>query len=215
MKKDKYTIIAKILFVLFIIIFSPMILVGLLIWFLFVFLPSPIEKAIYKKSNYYNEYKIKYHWWCTHYDEYILFNKLTKKHEGIKFINYKEFQNYVIEYKNKLFVFLECEFLYFDEETNNWKISYYENDDSKNEEIDYGLSNEHEDLKEYADLDDRLNEIMNKLNIDLTSKEYYLVFNKYVLSKKNIGLLKEKKNIVEYNGVYNLVKKINSLLEKK
>ena len=60
MKKLGYVIIWTI-GILLLILFSPLIILGFIMYFIFIVIPSPMERMIYNKSKYYNDYKRKYY----------------------------------------------------------------------------------------------------------------------------------------------------------
>ena len=166
MKKSKWYEI--LIVILLCIIFSPIILFVLIIYFFQKVVPAPFEYKKYKKSKYYNYYKTKYKIGITSESHYILQNKLLefdiyleeiRKSYGYMCLVNEEYcfalfeiadieinENIKIKlHENGVFVncyeFIEDEIKYFSEECINRKfIALIYSDEEKYDSI---LSKEH------------------------------------------------------------------------
>ncbi len=123
MKDNK--LFQKILLISLIIISSPFILFGLIIYFIIYILPSPIEKHRYKKSYYYRDLKIKYSFGITYIEDYEIYNLF--KGTNIKRMTSSIKDNYVYyetEKPNKRIILLLPWFedLLYDSNDLEWKF---------------------------------------------------------------------------------------------
>ena len=173
-------ILGIIFLILFIIIFSPFIILGFLVYFLIRVLPSPVEMLVYKKSSYYKDYKIKYRIGITYEFNYKLYNKLIKLNRDLSLYNISldsMSRDLVICCMDKIVVMYNVDsYLCFNDKNNTWDVSI----------DDYGLDEVyHEDYVEYTEInpiiyniDDIINNLLHELEIDSSDKKILIAVNK-------------------------------------
>lgn len=198
-------IIFWIILVLFIILFSPIIILGFLLYFIFIILPSPIERRIYYKSKYYEDFNKKYTFGITYELKYKFYNRFNNT-LGFKVYNIDNNKDIVIENENKIIILytIESEF-YYDKEKESWTVffEYDEYENFKNEEYE-NFKNE-----EYT-LDEMIHMILNDLNIDYSNKKICIALAKSELERDLKMALKDPNFII-----YKNYKHLFSILEKE
>lgn len=172
-------ILGIIFFILFIIIFSPFIILGFLVYFLIRVLPTPVEMLVYRKSSYYKDYKTKYRIGITYEFNYKLYNKLIKLNRDLSLYNISldsMSRDLVICSMDKIVVMYNvCSYICFDDKTNTWTVS---NDDYYWDEV------YHKDYVEYSEInptiyniDDIINNLLHELEIDSSDKKILIAVN--------------------------------------
>ena len=178
-------ILGIIFLILFIIIFSPFIILGFLVYFLIRVLPTQVEMIVYKKSSYYKDYKTKYRIGITYEFNYKLYNKLIKLNRDLSLYNISldsMSRDLVICSMDKIVVMYNVgSYLCFDDKANTWTVS---KDDYYLDEV------YHEDYVEYSEInstiyniDDIINNLLHELEIDSSDKKIVIAVNKMVFWK--------------------------------
>ena len=173
-------ILGIIFLILFIIIFSPFIILCFLVYFLIRVLPTPVEMLVYKKSSYYKDYKTKYRIGITYEFNYKLYNKLIELNRDLSLYNISldsMSRDLVICSMDKIVVMYNVgSYLCFDDKTNTWTVS---KDDYYLDEV------YHEDYVEYSEInptiyniDDIINNLLHELEIDSSDKKILIAVNK-------------------------------------
>ena len=173
-------ILGIIFIILFIIIFSPFIILGFLVYFLIRVLPTPVEMLVYRKSSYYKDYKTKYRIGTTYEFNYKLYNKLIKLNIDLSLYNISldsMSRDLVICSMDKIVVMYNVDsYLCFNDKNNTWDVSI---DDYYWDEV------YHEDYVEYSEInpiiyniDDIINNLLHELEIDSSDKKILIAVNK-------------------------------------
>ena len=205
-----YLILYWILLIAGIIIFSPLIILGFLLYFIFMIIPSPIERKIYKKSSYFKKFDVKYRVGIIYDFRYKLYEQLLKNYENVKSYNLDNYSTIILIYKEKIFIIVADYQIYFDKEDEKWKIDHFEYDDSpiKEETCDEHLEFIPSDLNEYLyhELD------INCINYE--NKKLIVLANYYAL-EGSLKQAKEDERFLIYNNDKSLFKKLESIFKEE
>ena len=111
----------KALIYLIIVIFSPLILIGLIILGITTLFQAPTLKKEYKKSRYYSDIKRKFNLYITSSPEYRFYNSAVKRDLPIVYRRQDSngFEYFV--YNGTLFLFPDFYDIDFDEDTGKWR----------------------------------------------------------------------------------------------
>lgn len=191
------SILFWLLLVLFMILFSPIIILGFMLYFIAIILPSPIERRIYYKSKYYLDFNKKYTFGITYELKYKFYQRFNNT-LGFEVYNIDNNKDIVIENENKIIILytIESEF-YYDKEKESWTVfwEYDEYENNKNEEYT---------------LDEMIHMILNDLNIDYSNKKICIALAKSELERDLKMALKDPNFII-----YKNYKHLFSILEKE
>ncbi len=114
----------KLLIAFFIIIFSPVILLGL-IWAVFTYLfQLPIDKKQYKNSLYYKEFGLPFRFWRLHSPEYRFFNSYKKRCLDLDYFRQESNGLEYFIYDGTLFLFPDFDQIDLDKDNLNWTVDY-------------------------------------------------------------------------------------------
>lgn len=208
MKKLGY-VIAWTIGILLLILFSPLIILGFIMYFIFIVIPSPIERMIYYKSKYYNDYERKYYMGITYDVRYKLYEKLKGYKEDLVFHNVDNNKILVIESNNKIFVIngIESEF-YYDVDKQQWTVVYdlADYEESVNEDVS---RDSREVVVEYV-LEDFMKKILDDLSIIYDGKDIICVISKSVI-EYDYKYVKDDDGLLVYKGYKGLVNKMKGL----
>ena len=124
MQEDKWY--KKALIYLIIVIFSPLILIGLIIFGITTLFQAPTLKKEYKKSRYYSEIKRKFNLSITNSPEYRFYNSAVKRDLPIVYRRQDSngFEYFV--YNGTLFLFPDFYDMDLDEDTGKWRVAWHD-----------------------------------------------------------------------------------------
>lgn len=209
MKKIGY-VIAWIIGIFLLILFSPLIILGFIMYFIFIVIPSPIERMIYYKSKYYNDYERKYYMGITYDIRYKLYEKLKGYNDELVFHNVDNNKVLIIESKDKLFVIncIESEF-YYDVDKQQWTVVYdlADYEESVNEDVSRDCG---EVVVEYV-LEDFMKKILDDLGIIYDGKDIICVISKSEI-EYDYKYAKDDDGLLVYRGYKGLVKLMKEIL---
>ena len=124
MQEDKWY--KKALIYLIIVIFSPLILIGLIIFGITTLFQAPTLKKEYKKSRYYSDIKRKFNLSITNSPEYRFYNSAVKRDLPIVYRRQDSngFEYFV--YNGTLFLFPDFYDMDLDEDTGKWRVAWHD-----------------------------------------------------------------------------------------
>lgn len=188
----------KFALILIIIISSPLILFGFIVFFILYILPAPIEKYKYKKSLYYKELNIKYDFGITHNEEYIIYNCIRENNIDIVRIKStgSEYSSYfkINKLNQSISILIPWfEYVYFDRNKKTWMIQY---DENRNEPIE---------------LEEEIREFLSKFNI-VESNDFKILIEEGYFDKEQLNLARQYNKFVLYDKKDDLIDNVNKLL---
>jgi len=122
-QKDKWY--KKALIYLIIAVFSPLILISLIIYGFAAWFKSPAMKKEYKKSRYYSDVKRKYSSSVTISPEYQFYNSAVRRGLPIEYHRQKSNGLEYFIYDGTLFFFPDFYELEYDKEKGEWRVGWY------------------------------------------------------------------------------------------
>lgn len=170
------------IYIMLIIIASPLILFGLVIYLI----SSPFIQLsnirAYKKSAYYKEFKIPYSSKVFHSNQFAFYNYAVEENLPITFIKQKTKSLDYFIYNNQLFIFPDFNELIFNEENNSWDVVYGKYERETQFSLEEYMNKKRQLIEEQIDLPVRLllarNYIdKNKIDINELPKSLYIVRN--------------------------------------
>ena len=111
--------------VLIVVLFSPLILIGLIIFGIITLFQAPTLKKEYKKSRYYSDIKRKFNLFITSSPEYRFYNSAVKRDLPIEYRKQKSNGLEFFIYDGTLFLFPDFLELHYDEEKSAWTVGWY------------------------------------------------------------------------------------------
>ena len=110
----------KLLISILFILMIPLFLIGLLCILLAMPFVARADKKSYKKSRYYRDFGVKYCRKITKRQGYQFYNA-SKAEWGVKFVRSETGFEYLI-YKQTVYIFADCDEIYYDDEHNQWQL---------------------------------------------------------------------------------------------
>ena len=124
MQEDKWY--KKALIYLIIVIFSPLILIGLIIFGITTLFQAPTLKKEYKKSRYYSDIKRKFNLSITNSPEYRFYNSAVKRDLPIVYRRQDSNGLEYFVYNGTLFLFPDFYDMDLDEDTGKWRVAWHD-----------------------------------------------------------------------------------------
>ena len=115
------------IFVLLMIILSPVILFGLIIFLIIYPFNNFAKRKSYKKSAYYRDFKTPYSREIFNSNQYAFYNYSVEENLPIKYIKQKTKPLDYFVYNNQIYIFPDFEKIIFDENNNIWNVVYGKN----------------------------------------------------------------------------------------
>ena len=112
----------KILIGLVIVLFSPLIITGLIVFGIseLIHLPGNIKE--YKNSQYFKDFQLPYKEYRLHSPEYRFYNSIKERNIQVDYIKQEDTEYFI--YDNTIFLFPDFDQLLFDEENSKWVADY-------------------------------------------------------------------------------------------
>ncbi len=129
MNKNKWY--TNLFIVILVIVFSPILIFGLLLGGVILICQIPQHRKMYKQSLYFKDFGIPYFKYCVSGDSYRFYNSARKRNIEFAYHPTKDGVPEYFIYDEAVFVFPSFSRLVFDEEENLWKAGY------AGEEYDY------------------------------------------------------------------------------
>ena len=114
----------KILAFICAIVFSPLIILGLLVVLVVLLIDLPKEKKQYKKSEYYKEFNLPYKTHRIYTPEYRFYNSMRERTLPIEYVRQESNGLEYFIYENVFYLFPDFEQITFNMETNTWEVDY-------------------------------------------------------------------------------------------
>lgn len=114
----------KILAFICAIVFSPLIILGLLVVLVVLLIDLPKEKKQYKKSEYYKEFNLPYKTHRIYTPEYRFYNSMRERSLPIEYMKQESNGLEYFIYENVFYLFPDFEQIMFNMETNTWEVDY-------------------------------------------------------------------------------------------
>lgn len=106
------------------IVFSPLIILGLLVVLVVLLIDLPKEKKQYKKSEYYKEFNLPYKTHRIYTPEYRFYNSMRERTLPIEYVRQESNGLEYFIYENVFYLFPDFEQITFNMETNTWEVDY-------------------------------------------------------------------------------------------
>lgn len=114
----------KILIAVVIILFSPLIIVGLIIWGVSELIHLPGNIKDYKNSQYYKDFQLPYKAHKLNSPEYRFYNSIKERNIQVDYIRQETENIEYFIYDNTLFLFPDFDQIHIDEEDSKWLADY-------------------------------------------------------------------------------------------
>lgn len=114
----------KLLIALTVIIFSPLIIAGVIIAGVCTLIQMPKDKKEYKNSRYYADFKQKFMTSILYSPEYRFYNSAVRRNLQLKYVKQESngFEYFI--YNETIYLFPDFEQIDFDENKKNWQVDY-------------------------------------------------------------------------------------------
>lgn len=170
------------IYILLIIIVSPLILFGLMMFLIVSPFIQLSNRKKYKNSAYYKDFRIPYSSKVFHSKQFVFYNYSIEENLPIKYVKQKNNSLDYFIYNDQIFIFPDFNELIFNEENNNWDVVYgkYEREAqcSLEEYMDKKIHLFEEQIKLPVKLLLARNYIdKNKININELPESLYIVRN--------------------------------------
>lgn len=159
--KNKWYI--NIVYVLLLIILSPLILFLLICVAIYMPINAIQERIKYKKSSYYKNFRVPFNKKIFHSNEYTFYNYAIEEELAIKYVKQKNNSLEYFIFNQEVFIFPDFNEIKYNDELQSWEVIY----NKKKKSISYSLD-------EYIDKKKNLLEYNNYLPIKLlVSRNYF------------------------------------------
>ena len=173
----------KIICCICVLITMPLILFVLLIWAICMPFFAIHNRRLYKKSSYYNDFKIPYSKHILNSNQYNFYNYAKKENLPIKYFKQKNISLDYFIYKNQAFIFPDFSEIKFNDEDKSWVVIYRKYLEESEGLLDEYLNKINDLFKDIIDLPIRILVSRNYFDvevIDLSSlPECFFVIKKY------------------------------------